>query len=202
MGGADKALARIGDRRLIDVAVERAGPQVARLIISSGAGAQRFDAFDLPVVPDDAHVSFGPLAGIVAAMDWFARHAPECAYLASFAVDTPFFPLDLVQALVTARGANAGATAAASSGGRLHPVFTLWPLAAEPQLRAALRRSEVPRLRDVVLSLRPAIAEIRTAPFDPFFNVNTPEDLKQARELAQTELAVGQRSCRPNASGC
>jgi molybdopterin-guanine dinucleotide biosynthesis protein A len=166
MGGADKALIPLRGRPLIAHAIARLSPQVTALAISANGDPARFAAFGLPVLADaDPR---GPLSGVLAGLGWAAGHDA----LVTVAVDTPFFPADLV-----ARLAAAGAPAMAASRGDLHPTFALWPLTAAPALQAFLASGAHPRVTDFARSLHAA-----TVAFDDgdFSNINTPDDLSAA----------------------
>ena len=110
MGGGDKPLRQLGGRPLLAHAIERVRPQVSALVLNVNGDPARFSDFDLPVAADPIEGFAGPLAGVLAGMDWVAEHAPDCRWLASFATDAPFLPTDLVarlMAAVEAEGADA-----------------------------------------------------------------------------------------------
>jgi molybdenum cofactor guanylyltransferase len=182
MGGGDKSLRPLAGRPLLAHIIERARPQVAALALNANGDAARFAAFGLPVVADSVADFAGPLAGVLAGLDWAAESVPGCSHVASFAGDAPFLPHDLVARLAAAL-AQGNELACAASGGRSHPVFGLWPLA----LRNALRRALVEEgIRKVdVWTRRYALAAVDFAaiPLDPFFNANRPEDLAEAERL-------------------
>ena len=185
MGGGDKCLKRVGGRTLLEHVVERARPQADRLLLNANGDAARFAGFDLPVVADGVEGFAGPLAGILAGLEWAADRAPETRWVASFATDTPFFPADLVdrlQAVIAREGAE---LACAASGGRTHPVFGLWPVALAAPLRRALVEEGMRKIDRWTAHYRFAVAGFEAVPTDPFFNVNTPEDVT----LAETILA-------------
>ena len=184
MGGGDKALIRIGDKTILERVLERLNPACAGIVLNANGDPARFAAFGLPVVADDVAGFAGPLAGILAGLDWVAAHAPHIAWLASAPGDCPFLPRDLVGRLHAARNAAATPLACARSGDWRHPVVALWPVALRSDLRHALvteglRKIEVWTARHGV-----ALAEWPAAPVDPFFNVNTPEDVAEATRLA------------------
>lgn len=197
MGGGDKGLLRLGGQNLMSRVIDRLSPQVSGLALNANGDAARFEGLGLPVVPDSIDGFAGPLAGVLAGLDWAAEEGADAIVTA--AADTPFFPTDLVARLVAASDGQthplvlattpkSGAEVLKSGGkGRVnrHPTFGLWPVALRDDLRAALHGG----LRKVVLwtdqhNGREALFEAE--PFDPFFNVNTPEDLAQAENLAQT----------------
>ncbi|HQU68004.1 MAG TPA: molybdenum cofactor guanylyltransferase MobA [Albidovulum sp.] len=184
MGGADKALLPLAGRPLVAHLIARLAPQCARIAINAGGDPGRFAFTGLPVLGDEMQGQPGPLAGILAALDWAAGLGASAVVTA--AVDTPFLPTDLVPRLRGAAGPSGAAVAAspdAEGEMRLHPVFGLWPVAARDGLRAWLAAGD----RKVMLwaqSQRVGVAEFSALPFDPFLNVNTPEDLSLAESLA------------------
>jgi molybdopterin-guanine dinucleotide biosynthesis protein A len=143
--------------------------------LNANGDATRFARFGLAVVADDATNFAGPLAGILAAMDWAKRVHPSAAAVMTAPADTPFLPRDLAVRL----GA-AGMPALARSGGRIHPVVGLWPLVLRDSLQAALRSEGVRKVEAWTGRLGPAVVDFETGAIDPFFNINTPEDLIQA----------------------
>jgi molybdopterin-guanine dinucleotide biosynthesis protein A len=185
MGGGDKALRRLGDRTLLDHVIDRVRPQVAGLVLNANGDPARFAAFGLPVVPDSVPDFAGPLAGILAGLDWAAACRPDCALVASFPTDAPFLPFDLVARLVAGMDAAGAELACAASGGQPHPVVGLWPVRLREELRRAVVGEGVRKVD--VWTGRYTLA---TVPFaeempgvDPFFNANRPDDLDRAAAL-------------------
>ncbi|WP_282152504.1 molybdenum cofactor guanylyltransferase MobA [Ruegeria atlantica] len=196
MGGGDKGLLQIGGQSLLSHVIDRFGPQVDGLALNANGDPERFADLNLPVLPDTIEGFAGPLAGVLAGLDWAAKQGADSIVTA--AADTPFFPRDLVarltdaaqgqtHPLVLATTPRTGDEALKSGGGKRvnrHPTFGLWPVALRDDLRDALNDG----LRKVVLwtdkhdgreALFPA------EPFDPFFNVNTPDDLARAQKLLE-----------------
>ncbi len=182
MGGGDKALLPVAGRTLLERVIERARPQVDLLALSANGDSARFGAGDLPVLADALPGHLGPLAGILTGMEWVRQVAPDCRWLAGFAADTPLLPADLVARLAAARARSGADMACASSGGRRHPVFGLWPVALAGDLRRALAEEGLRKAGDWIA--RYAVAEVAWPDDerDPFFNVNTPADLDRLRE--------------------
>lgn len=187
MGGGDKGLRRIGEKRLIDHVIARLGAQCAPLAINANGDPARLAEFALPVLPDSVADHPGPLAGVLAGLDWAAGLGARAIVTA--AADTPFLPPDLVARLQAAAGPSGLALAGSrDEGGKLwrHPTFGLWPVALREDLREALAGG----LRKIVLWTDrhgAGLAEFPAQPFDPFFNVNIPEDIATAeRYLEQT----------------
>jgi molybdenum cofactor guanylyltransferase len=190
MGGGDKGLIRIGRESILERALARLGPQCAGMVINANGDPARFAAFRLAVVADDVEGFAGPLAGILAGLDWLAANAPAVGWLASVPGDCPFLPRNLVSRLHAARAAAGVPLACAKSGDWRHPVVGLWPVSLRADLRRAvvsegLRKIEVWTARHGV-----ALAEWPAEPVDPFFNVNTPEDAAQAQRFAALEESL------------
>lgn len=178
--GTDKAFALLAGASLIGHVMTRAAPQVEGLVIS-GAAPGLAD-FGLPVVADEAGAaagSTGPLAGVLAALDWLVAAAPEARWLATFPVDAPFIPLDMVACLRAAAERAAAPMACSRSAGRVHPLHALWAPHLAAELRAALRRGER-AVQAFVEQQGAAIVDFPDDPIDPFANINTPGDLERA----------------------
>ena len=138
MGGGDKGLRLLAGRPILDHVIERLRPQLSRLLLNANGDPARFAAYGLPVVGDSPPDFAGPLAGVLAGLEWAAREAPDCPLLLSAPTDAPFLPRDLVRRLWAGREAEGADIAMAASGGRTHPVVGLWPVALAPALRHAL----------------------------------------------------------------
>jgi molybdopterin-guanine dinucleotide biosynthesis protein A len=184
MGGGDKALIRIGGATILERVLDRLRPQCGQIVLNANGDPARFAATGLPVIADDVPGFAGPLAGILAGLDWTAAHLPQIEWIASVPGDCPFVPRDLVARLLAARIEAALPLACARSGEWRHPVVGLWPVALRKDLRHALvdeglRKIEVWTARHGV-----AVADWPTDPVDPFFNINTPEDAAEAQRIA------------------
>ncbi|HEY2131491.1 MAG TPA: molybdenum cofactor guanylyltransferase MobA [Acetobacteraceae bacterium] len=184
MGGGDKPLRLLGGRTLLDHTLARLRPQVRGMALNANGDPARFAPYRLPVVADTLADFPGPLAGVLAGMRW-AQHAhPQAGYVVSVPGDTPFLPDDLAARLMAARAAAGVPIACAASGGRVHPVAALWRVELADALEAALRADQ---RRVMAFVLAQGMAEVAFARDpdwgDPFFNVNTPEDLLRAEAL-------------------
>ena len=177
MGGGDKALRTVGGQTVLARLIERMAPQVSGLVLNANGDPTRFAAYGLPTVQDSIPDHPGPLAGVLAGLDWAIAYAPGVPWIVTVPGDAPFLPVDLVARLHAERG---GATfACAASGGRTHPVAALWPVAVRDEIRAALTVGQ----RKIDAFTRPertAVVEWPMGAVDPFFNVNTPDDLTRA----------------------
>lgn len=178
MGGGDKGLLPLGDGTILGHVIDRLAPQVDALALNANGDAGRFVHLNLPVIADSITGFAGPLSGVLAGLDWAASQGAD--YIVTAAADTPFFPCDLVPALIlAAEEAQTSVALAATPDGR-HPTFGLWPTALRDDLRAALQGG----LRKVVLWTDKHGAGMANFPDDAaFFNVNTPEDLRQAEAM-------------------
>ena len=186
LGGGDKGRLSLGGKTILEHVIDRLEPQVGGMALNANGDPSRFADLDMPVIPDSLAEFPGPLAGVLAGLDWAAEQGAEAIVTA--AADTPFFPCDLVPQLLLAAEAGPHQLALAASGepgGKLwrQPTFGLWPVALRDDLRAALQSG----LRKVVIWTGKHDAGQATfvqSGIDPFFNVNTPEDLQEARRIA------------------
>jgi molybdopterin-guanine dinucleotide biosynthesis protein A len=183
MGGGDKALLSLGGRSILDHVIERARPQVSSLALNANGDAARFARFGLPVIADVVEGYAGPLAGVLTGLEWAAAEHPDCAWVASFASDAPFLSVDLVARLLAAIEKDGADLACASSAGRHHPVFGLWPVALVDDLRHAVIDDSIRKVDAWTARYSLAVADFEVEPFDPFFNTNRPEDLAEAETL-------------------
>ncbi|MFT6776052.1 MAG: molybdopterin-guanine dinucleotide biosynthesis protein A [Paracoccaceae bacterium] len=184
MGGGDKALLTLGGMTLLDRVIARLEPQVGAIMLNANGDPARFDAWGLPVRADAAPDHPGPLAGVLAGMDWAAERGASA--IVTVAADTPFFPRDLTARLMAAGGGGLALAASPDprKGMMRHPTFGLWPVALRHDLRSALADG----LRKIVLwtdKHHAATAEFAVGAVDPFYNLNTPEDLARAQDLAK-----------------
>ncbi|MEL7149464.1 MAG: molybdenum cofactor guanylyltransferase MobA [Pseudomonadota bacterium] len=180
MGGGDKGLLRLGDTTLLQCVIDRLSPQVDAMALNANGAVERFASFDLPVLPDPISDYPGPLAGVLAGLDWAAEQG--ASHIVTAAADTPFFPADLVPQLTLAADTEGKPIALARTANGRHPTFGLWPVALRDDLRTALNDG----VRKVVQwtdSHGTAMADFPVVGFDPFFNVNTPDDLAEAERL-------------------
>jgi molybdopterin-guanine dinucleotide biosynthesis protein A len=184
MGGGDKPRTMIGGQTILSRVIDRLAPQCTRLILNANGDPARFADTRLPVIPDDVPDFAGPLAGVLAGLDWAAANAPETGYVASVPGDCPFLPRDLVARLHKARTDAGQPLACARSGEWRHPVVALWPVALRDNLRRAVTQEGLRKIEIWTARHGVALAAWPAEPVDPFFNVNTPEDAGAAERLA------------------
>lgn len=183
MGGGDKALLELGGRPILAHAIERLAPQVGPMVLNANGDPERFAEFGLAVAADPVEGFAGPLAGVLAGLDWAHANHPASQWVVTVASDTPFFPADLVARLCTAVAEHSADMACAASGGRNHPVFGLWPVALREDLRRAMVDEEIRKVDIWTARHALAVTSFADHPFDPFFNANRPEDLARAEAL-------------------
>lgn len=185
MGGGDKAMLRVGGRPILARVVAGLRPQCTSIVLNANGDPARFAEFGLPVIADTVEGFVGPLAGILAGLEWMAVHRPDAKTLLSVPADCPFLPSDLLTRLDTARCKEGVPLACAGSGGWRHPVVALWPVALRDDLREALKNGQR-KIETWMARHGAAVATWPDRPFDPFFNVNTPEDVVEADRVAAT----------------
>ena len=184
MGGGDKPMRRIGGRTILERVIARLNPQCDGLILNANGDPARFASFGLTVIPDTVENFSGPLAGILAGLDWTAANRPEVSWVLSAAADCPFLPRDLVARLHRARIEENAQLAVAASDGQSHPVIGLWAVALREELRQALVVEDVRKIDRWTARYRLVTVEWPVDAFDPFFNANTMDDIATAEQLA------------------
>lgn len=183
MGGGDKGLNPLGRSTILGHVIDRLAPQVAALALNANGDRARFDGLGLPVICDSIDGFAGPLAGVLAGLDWAAGEG--ASHIVTAAADTPFFPGDLVPQLQFAAETQDHPIALARTENGRHPTFGFWPVALRHDLRDALEGG----MRKVLAwtdTHGTAFADFPTGGIDPFFNVNTPDDLIEAQKWART----------------
>ena len=181
--GGDKALRKLGGIPLLARAIAALRPQCEGLVLSANGDPERFAGFDLPIVADDLPGFMGPLAGILAGLDWIAAHRPDVASAISVPADTPFLPGDLAARLTDARANDNALIACARSGGRTHQAVAVWPVSMRFDLRHALVVENIRKVEVFLQNYSRAIVEWPNLPYDPFFNANDPSDLAAAEAI-------------------
>jgi len=183
MGGGDKALRPLGGISLLDRVIERLRPQVEAMVLNANGDPARFARFALPVVADSVPGFAGPLAGVIAGLDWAAVERPDCPYVVSVATDAPFLPADLVARLAEGLEGAGADLACAASGGRAHPVFGLWPVRLRDDLRQAVVEEGIRKVDLWTARYKLVTVPFADEPVDPFFNANRPADFDAAAAL-------------------
>ena len=182
MGGVNKGLVPLAGRPMLTHLIERVRPQCDAIAISANGDPARFQGYGLPVLPDDPPASAGPLAGVLAGLEYCARSG-ELTYVASLPADAPFAPQDFVARLHERRREAGVEITVAASGGRVHHVAALWPVGLAAELRRALVEEGLRKVDSFAQRFSVAVVEWAVEPIDPFFNVNTQKDLARAEAL-------------------
>ena len=185
-GGGDKCLLRLAGRPILDHIIARVRPQVGPMVLNANGDPARFAGFALPVAPDVVGGFAGPLAGVLTGLEWARQNAPGCEWVASFACDAPFVPTDLVARLIRAVADEGADMACAVSDARDQPVFGLWPVRLTGELRRAIVGEDLHKVDVWSGRYRLARAVFTVDPVDPFFNLNSPEDILRAEEILST----------------
>lgn len=178
MGGRNKALLEIGGRSVLDWQLAATRHHRIRLINANG-DAPHYQPFGLPIIADTISGNPGPLAGILACLDYLAEQQEQVSMLLSCATDAPFIPSDLAARLWAGLETEKAVLAQASSHGRRHPVFGLWPVSQRARLRQAVQNEGIRKIDDFTALYSVAVVDFSEQP-DPFLNVNTPEDITHA----------------------
>ena len=189
LGGGDKPLRPLGGRPMLAHILERLGPQVGAVAISANGDPARFAEYGLPVLADEGRQA-GPLSGILSGMAWAKSEGGD--KVLTVAGDTPVFPVDLAARLAAAVAVHDNHIAVAASDGRRHPVFALWPVSLEADLSEFLAESASLSVsafleRHETVSVDFPMLSIAGKTIDPFFNVNTPQDLAEAEAIVRGE---------------
>ncbi|NIZ62676.1 molybdenum cofactor guanylyltransferase MobA [Sedimentitalea sp. CY04] len=185
MGGGDKSLLELGGQSLMSLVIDRLAPQVSDIALNANGDPTRFADFGLPVLPDSIQGYAGPLAGVLAGLDYAAEQGAD--HIVTAAADTPFFPQDLVEVLQLAAKMDdtniaLAATPDPDRGTLRQPTFGLWPVALRDDLRAALNDG-VRKVVQWTSRHNAAVAMFPNWDYDPFFNINRPEDLQKAEAM-------------------
>ena len=185
MGGGDKGLIELAGRPVLDHVIDRFGAQVGSVVLNANGDPARFAGYGLPVMPDTVDGFAGPLAGVLAGLSWAAENAPDAHWVATAATDTPFFPIDFVNRLLAAIEDHGADMACAASDGRNHPVFGLWPVRLKDDLQSALVDEDIRKVDLWTARHKLTAVEFTASGFDPFFNVNRPDDVPEAERIAK-----------------
>lgn len=186
MGGGDKGLQLLGGKPILSRILERLAPQVDGIVLNANGDPARFAAWNLPVAGDAVEGFVGPLAGVLAGLDWARRHRTDITDIVTVPADGPFVPRDLVPRMMQARAAAGADLACAESAGQACPVVGLWPVRLYDDLRRAVVEEDIRKVDRWTARHRLVQVDFPAAPVDPFFNANAPEDLAEAERLLAT----------------
>lgn len=183
MSSVDRTLLEVGDQTILDRVLERIAPCCADVVLNANGDPSRFAMFGLPVIADDVRGIVGPLAGILAGMEWAHAQHPDAAWIATVPGDCPFLPFDLIPKLLEAARSSDAPIANAKSGEWRHPLAGVWRVSLREDLRRALGEG-AHKVEVWAAEHGAAQAEWSDQPFDPFLSVNTMDDLEEADRIA------------------
>lgn len=187
MGGGDKGLLELAGKPMLRHVIDRLAPQVSTTIINANGDPQRFAAFALPVVADTVGGFVGPLAGVLAGMRWSTANVRSARWIVTAPGDAPLLPRDLVERMMQAVAEREDTIAVAQSGGEMHPVIGLWPIALmqdlEEQLKVGVRKVLDWTDRHGTVAVAFPCARFCGLSIDPFYNANTPQELGELRAM-------------------
>jgi len=188
MGGGDKGFKTVGGKPILTHVIDRLKDQCTGLVLNANGDLSRLAPFGLPIAADEVQDFAGPLAGLLAGLDWIAAHQPQVAFALSAPTDTPFLPEDLVASLTSTQQETGAAIVVAVSGGPTHPVIALWALSLRVDLRKALFEEKMHKVGLFIARHQVTYADWPVEPYDPFFNANEPQDLEEAEKILKNSL--------------
>ena len=186
MGGGDKGLLMLGKTSIIERVIDKVSPQVGSLAININGDSSRFPDYKLPIIPDSIKGYLGPLSGILAGMEWAFKNGNR--YIATVAADTPFLPDDFIKrlhAMVKSKNLNIGIAASrilSTDDVFMHPTFGIWEVGLKDDLRNGLA-NDTRKIMSWAKKFKCDYCyfDINNEIADPFFNINTPDDLEKAK---------------------
>ena len=183
MGGGIKSLKYFNNKSILDRVIEKSKKQVLSLAINSNSNNKELKKYLLPIFSDVIKGYLGPLAGIHASLNWVKKNRPDHKWIITFAGDTPFFPNNMVEKLYNKAITYNKKIILAQSYGKKHPVFGLWHISLEKDLAISLINKNIRKIDKWTSSHSYKTVNFDNEKYDPFFNINTPEDIKIATEL-------------------
>ena len=181
MNGIDKALMEINEKTLLSIAINKATQQTKYIVLNSNRDPSIFKNYNITVIKDTISNHPGPLAGVLSGIEWFYKNNKKIKWVVSLPVDSPFFPNNLIKKLYETVVKSKKLIGVSSSKGRHHPVFSIWHISLMQPLQEALNNN-IRKIDLFTKSYNPATVDFSSS-VDPFFNINTPEDLKNANNL-------------------
>ena len=181
MNGIDKALMEINEKTLLSIAINKATQQTKYIVLNSNRDPSIFKNYNIKVIKDTISNHPGPLAGVLSGIEWFYKNNKKIKWVVSLPVDSPFFPNNLIKKLYETVVKSKKLIGVSSSNGRNHPVFSIWHISLMQPLQEALNNN-IRKIDLFTQPYNPAVVDFSSS-VDPFFNINTPEDLKNANNL-------------------
>ena len=183
MGGGLKGFKKFNNQSIFDRVYHRSKNQVSNLIINSNIVTDDFDKYNLPVFSDVIKGYLGPLAGIHASINWTRINYPESEWIVTFASDTPFFPKQLVKTMYAKAKKNNKKIVLARSFKRNHPIFGLWHTSLEKDLADCILKKNIRKIEEWAKDYNYKNINFENNKYDPFFNINRPDDLIKAQKI-------------------
>jgi len=182
--GKDKLFLEINNKKLIEHTIHKVKKYLKEVIIITNQDNEFFSKNNLITVKDCIEGQLGPLVGILTAMKWAKENLTKCSWIATFPCDTPFFPESIIRSFIKESEKKESLILCASSHGRKHNIFGLWSLDLYDKLKDDLMNKKVRKVQDWTEKNKIKNLEFEFKDYDPFFNINTEEDLAIAKELS------------------
>ena len=183
--GKDKLFLEINNKKLIEYTIDKVKKYLKKVIIITNQDNEFFSKNNLITVKDCIEGQLGPLVGILTAMKWAKENLTKCSWIATFPCDTPFFPESIIRSFIKESEKKESLILCASSHGRKHNIFGLWSLDLYDKLKDDLMNKKVRKVQDWTEKNKIKNLEFEFKDYDPFFNINTKEDLEFAKKLSK-----------------
>jgi len=183
--GKDKLFLELDNKKLIEHTIDKVKKYLKKVIIITNQDNEFFSKNNLTTVKDTIEGQLGPLVGILTAMKWAKENLSKCSWIATFPCDTPFFPESIIKRFIEESEKKESLILCASSHGRKHNIFGLWSLDLYEKLKDDLINKKVRKVQDWTEKNKIKNLEFKFKDYDPFFNINTEEDLEFAKKLSK-----------------
>jgi molybdopterin-guanine dinucleotide biosynthesis protein A len=183
--GKDKLFLELNNKKLIEHTIDKVKKYLKTVIIITNQDNEFFSKNNLTMVKDCVEGQLGPLVGILTAMKWAKENLSKCSWIATFPCDTPFFPESIIKNFIEESEKKESLILCASSHGRKHNIFGLWSLDLYDKLTDDLINKKVRQGQDWTEKNKIKNLEFKFNDYDPFFNINTEEDLEFAKKLSK-----------------
>jgi len=183
--GKDKLFLEFNNKKLIEHTIDKVKKYLKKVIIITNQDNEFFSKNNLTTVKDCIEGQLGPLVGILTAMKWAKENLSKCSWIATFPCDTPFFPESIIKRFIEESEKKESLILCASSHGRKHNIFGLWSLDLYEKLKDDLINKKVRKVQDWTEKNKIKNLEFKFKDYDPFFNINTEEDLEFAKKLSK-----------------